>query len=703
MGVEVESLGSPVDPAERGTAARVREDLEPRLEDRVAPPDPPPRADLGAVQGMGQGADEAGRGVPREPRVGVEGEDEGGAVEAAGVPLGEPYPRRAAEEELVQLGELPALPLPPHPAALGRIPAARAVEEEKGPPPGRCRPAVEPPDPRSHGLEKRPVVVGPLRRRVREVGQEREGEGRVGVRVVVALEVVEDPPDLLPRAEEDGDGDEGAERFGDPLADIEPGEGPRAGELAHQPVGEPDRRSERGGEREDEEREPDRRRRDRCVEDEKEPEGEGGDGPEVCSAPEEAPPGGEEGEPEGGSREARPAGRRERREALVDQVVADVAFPRVLRTGPREFERTGRDPVLRLAGATRDPLDHPPVPVARPEIHLRVDAGRVGPEDLVDDAQRLDHAAPVLCGEGAEREDVGSVLGVRIGRFGAFREFVEEHDPDEGGERPELREAEGPELLVALEEEDELADLDRPAPAPHELAGDRLHPGTALLPFGPGDAREVPEEPGGEGPVEGLERLGDDEVVLVKPLASGARLLGGAEDPREPPVEAPNAPAQAAGLELGKSREVEGRELTAVPSGCALESGWHLPWGPGRGSPGAGGGVCLGSAPGSRTWSGLPADVGEKRSRRTAAHLRPGNIGSWDAPSKGTRGAVRPGHRPASGKPRSPARPDQGGRIPRACRSGFSRRWVGMKRTRTNMTSATARPRARRSGLPIAT
>ena len=380
-----------------------------------------------------------------------------------------------------------------------------------------------------------------------------------------------------------------------------------------------------------------------------------------------------------------------------------MAFPRILRAGAGQFERPGRDPVLRLAGAPRDPLDHAPVPVARPEIHLRVDAGRVRPEDLVDDAQRLDHAAPVLGGEGAEREDVGSVLGVGIGRFGASRELLEEHDPDEGGERPEFREAEGPELLVALEEEDELADLDRPAPAPHELAGDRLHPGKARLPLGPGDPREVPEEPGGECPVEGLDRLGDDEVVLVKPLAACPRLFGGAEDPREPLVEGPHPPAHGAGREPGGGGAVEGRELPAVPSGRALEGGWHLPWGPGRGSPRAGGGVRRGSAPRSRAWSGLPADVGEKWSCRAAAHLRPPNIGPREAPSKGTGRAVPRGHRPAPGKPRSPRPPDQGGRIPRACRSGFSRRWVGMKRTRTNMTSATARPRARRSGLPIAT
>ena len=88
--IEIEPLNSAKDSGENGTSVGVGNDLDARLKDRVAAQDPAPFPDFGAIQGVGERAHQTGGGPARKAGVGVEGEDEGGALEARAIALGDP-------------------------------------------------------------------------------------------------------------------------------------------------------------------------------------------------------------------------------------------------------------------------------------------------------------------------------------------------------------------------------------------------------------------------------------------------------------------------------------------------------------------------------------------------------------------------------------------------------------------------------------
>ena len=83
--------------------------------------------------------------------------------------------------------------------------------------------------------------------------------------------------------------------------------------------------------------------------------------------------------------------------ALANQVVPDVR--RHVRSRGRRLaralDRLERNADLGFAGWRRDFLDRLPHAIAAQEIHLRVDAGRVAPQRVVDQADRLDVLPPV--------------------------------------------------------------------------------------------------------------------------------------------------------------------------------------------------------------------------------------------------------------------------------------------------------------------
>ena len=114
----------------RGGRAR-RRDRDARLEDAVARDDAAGHGvEAGAVQRMLEDADERAGGVAGKPGVAVERQDvaDGGQEREVADLKAEARVGRAAQEA-VQLLELPALALPAHPQALGRVPAPHAVEE----------------------------------------------------------------------------------------------------------------------------------------------------------------------------------------------------------------------------------------------------------------------------------------------------------------------------------------------------------------------------------------------------------------------------------------------------------------------------------------------------------------------------------------------------------------------------------------------
>ena len=147
------------------------------------------RIEPGPVQRMGERADEPADRVPRHLSVGVEGNHKpcprqrrriGAARRVRG--------RAVAAKQPVEFRELPTLPLPAHPAVLGRVPHAMAMEEEKERgtigrvPLVECLDALE-------RFANQYVVFGLfLGIGVGEVGQKREANACVGVGQVVGFQ-----------------------------------------------------------------------------------------------------------------------------------------------------------------------------------------------------------------------------------------------------------------------------------------------------------------------------------------------------------------------------------------------------------------------------------------------------------------------------------------------------------------------------------
>ena len=146
------------------------------------------------IEGMRHRANQALDGAPRQPCVGVERDDVADSRKAAPA-VGRKVVSSRSAEQAVQLVELPALALPPHPRALALAPEAPAVEQEE---PlaavlGRTVASIQ----TRHALTRRRqrvlVTRHGLGRRVRPIGEQGEAKIAIGVREVVHLE----PLDLL--------------------------------------------------------------------------------------------------------------------------------------------------------------------------------------------------------------------------------------------------------------------------------------------------------------------------------------------------------------------------------------------------------------------------------------------------------------------------------------------------------------------------
>src|ERR1700676_4178865 len=90
-------------------------------------------AELRAVEGMRHGSDQTGGGVTRQTSIRVQGDDIPDIRDCFRGLSARMYEcgfRRTSQEQ-VQLMQLPALALPPHPFSLGFIPYAPAIEQEK--------------------------------------------------------------------------------------------------------------------------------------------------------------------------------------------------------------------------------------------------------------------------------------------------------------------------------------------------------------------------------------------------------------------------------------------------------------------------------------------------------------------------------------------------------------------------------------------
>ena len=411
-----EQPDKPGSPGARQTHAHAR------LQNAVAfGDDPARRVELRTVQRMGHGGHEPAGGVAGELGVGVERDDilhrrQNGRVsldggKACGV---------AAAEEFVKRHELSPLALIAHPPALAGVPAPRAVEQvEHGLVPGRIL-GVQPRDAGPCLLQQPVVSRENFRRRIPVVRQQGKVQMRIAVREGVNLQGLEEPDDAFRTREQRGNDHHRA------AVRIEAGGVVQARELAgfHEQGGQPVRQRHR-----------------QLTGAEEENQGEKNQFPALHVQ--------RLGQPHKTARReqrgARNATRiirqrkamdaafnrrspgpahlhrpRQRRPAFPDQKKSHMRGPTVAgrRPGPvgGQPDRVPRDLAFRPVAVPGEKFDRVAIAVARRKIHLAIDAGRVGAQGLLDQAQRLHERLPV---HGAQQAQAGNAVahGDLVGRL----------------------------------------------------------------------------------------------------------------------------------------------------------------------------------------------------------------------------------------------------------------------------------------------
>jgi hypothetical protein len=422
---------------------------------------------------MRERAQEARRDSAREARVGVERQHVAHAEEGGRVALVDHEGGVArAREQAVELLELPALSLPAHPATLGGAPAARTVEEVEGTAAVLAMAPVELADPGDGLGDDLPIARPICLRGVREVGQEREAERRVRVGEVVDLEPAHERGRVLDARQERRDDDRGARVGGDPAVERHLGKHVRREEARHERVHERHRERERGS---DGERQADREhggfgaQRREIEEGHRERPGRREHGRDRVRRPGT----GEDGPTEPFARgRSIPDGALEEASSFVDQPVADVGVPLAPgRCLPRVPDRASGDLDLGVARTSREVLDRAAVAVGGLEVHPRVGTHGILGEDGLEDAPLAHERLPPDRGDRAEAADrpgdafrrVEARLAGPVGRLGEgqgeaddlgdrLHQGLEEREPQQRRQRPQLAEVEGHRLLVGVHE-----------------------------------------------------------------------------------------------------------------------------------------------------------------------------------------------------------------------------------------------------------
>jgi hypothetical protein len=234
--IEVESLHSTEDAREKCTSVGIGEDLDSRLKNRVPSEDLTILPDLGSIERVSESTHEPGCRPTWEPSIGIECEDEGHPLEPLCLPLDNPEPRIAPEKKLIQLSELPTLPLPPHPSPLRGIPPTGAMQEEKTTFPPISVACIEFANP-FRGCGKKGVIrIRALFLRIGEVREKCKGESRIRISLRVGLEGVENVLNVLARTQENWNGHHCAELLGNPVTHVESREWPGPGKVHRNPV-----------------------------------------------------------------------------------------------------------------------------------------------------------------------------------------------------------------------------------------------------------------------------------------------------------------------------------------------------------------------------------------------------------------------------------------------------------------------------------
>ncbi len=283
--VGVDARGARVDTLVDGCLVLGRQGRgDPRLQDGVSVHDPSRvRVEHRAVQRVCHRAHETCGGTPWQSGVGIEGDDVANAARGhgGGSPREQDGGVRRATQQGVELVELAALALPPHPDALGCVPTAFAVEEqETGPAPGGLAVAgIQPIDGRGRCGQEGLVTGDTFVRGVQPIGQQGEAQVAFGVREMLDLQEAHLRLDVRLVGEERRDHDERAEVGWHTAGQLEPRKRSRADEMRHQPVGQGHRDVRRGDEGQDRHGQQGQiGHATRCCQPEGEREDEGGDG-----------------------------------------------------------------------------------------------------------------------------------------------------------------------------------------------------------------------------------------------------------------------------------------------------------------------------------------------------------------------------------------------------------------------------------------
>ncbi|MDQ1133040.1 hypothetical protein QE386_001635 [Pseudoxanthomonas winnipegensis] len=380
----------------------------------------------GRVERMGHGAHQRARGLQRQLGIGIQGDDIAHPAQRLGAPDDAAERRGVAlAQQRVERGQLAALALQAHPAALVRIPLARAVEQVEQLAFGRIAAlsvaGVERGDARlgmgQHGRVLRQVFL----RGIGEVGQQAEVQMRPAVGQEPHLQRIDQFIDRLGVGDHRGHDHQRARLRRDAGLVIQAGQRMRRRQVARGPVDQRHAQLAEGQQRQ-------HRRAGHPAP------GRHGGGQGAGQQAGGEQRGEHRDRPDIGQQRHRPhigqqpapaaagQGARDLARAVAQQPPADVAVAlgRTGRGRARAFQHHRGDLAFRPPGAPGHGLDHPPVLVAAGEVHGRIGAVRVLAQQVFDHAAALDEAAPVHAGDEAQAADAVADRGLRGGLANAL-------------------------------------------------------------------------------------------------------------------------------------------------------------------------------------------------------------------------------------------------------------------------------------------
>jgi hypothetical protein len=411
-----------------------RSDAHARLEDAVAAGHHRfVGVEARAVQRMRDRAGELARRVARQLRVGVQRDHVFHARQHRDLPDDEREAAlAAAAQQRIEVRELAALALVPHPQLFLRVPAARPVEQEEDVAgrrvvAGRLRGRVllvERVDALLRGLQKTLVVGHRLRGGIREVGQQAVVQVRVSIGEVADFQRLDQVLDVVDARDHRRHHDQRARCRRDPARIIHARQRMRRHDQHRQPVHHANGELARGDREQENERDERTRRNTEAPHGLQQSRGDDcRDSGHCCQVQRQRVP------PRAAphdlrERDLHAGGALELRPAFVDEIEADVGLALVVAidgTAARggvtgHPEREPRHVAFRHGARARDRLDDVPVAVAGGEVHAAVEAARVVAQRRFDDAHRLDEVAPVGGAEEAQAADrvADRHLGARL-------------------------------------------------------------------------------------------------------------------------------------------------------------------------------------------------------------------------------------------------------------------------------------------------